>query len=157
MSSSPSASRRLLALGDTPLPEVSVRNWPLVDGGWRAISVVLLTGAVVVVAALVGGSIAMGGLAGTAVIAAMHRFWAPVYYAFRSRGIEERTLFRTRLIPWRHVRSCQIQSRGVLVTLSHYGTTGGRDRRVFIEWHEQREEVLHAIDFYCRTSLIFPA
>jgi hypothetical protein len=154
MSMSPSETRRFLALGDTPVPEVQVRNWPLVDGGWRSVIVIVLIVITIVGAAQISHSLPMGLLAGVAIVAAMYRFWLPARYSLRSRGVEEHFAGRVTRVPWRNVRSCEIKSRGVLLRLQRSDVGMGRDVAFFIEWHDQREDVLEAIDFYCRTSVM---
>ncbi len=99
----------------------------------------------------------MGLLAMAAVVVSMWRFWLPVHYRLQGRGIEQVCLGWRRLIPWRSVRQCRIQRRGVLILFERDDVLFGRFLASYVEWHDSREEVVDAIHFYCQTNVIVTA
>ena len=134
------------------MPAVSVRNWPLIDGGWRSLLTVAATVSLGIVALLQSHSTSMAILTMAAVILAMWRFWLPVHYHIHRRGIDERCLFWHRTIGWRHIQGCQMLRRGALIRCRPEGDDLPVRVR-FIEWHRQRQAIVEALTFYCGTAI----
>jgi hypothetical protein len=143
--STPSSSR---AYAVAALPELNLRNWPLLHGGWRSWLVVLATLALGLTAWRAAGSAAMGLMSSGVLMLSMWRFWVPVRYYIRGRGIVEECLGRRRLIAWRSIKQCRLRNRGVVLLFDDkqllFRGFGAR----YIEGRDQQEQLAAVISFY---------
>ena len=135
------------------MPEVVVRNWPLVDGGWLRVVVALGTVAVGSIAWWQTENVALALASILAVGMSMWRFWLPVVFRIHRRGIDERCLIWRRSVGWRNIQACRMLERGALVRCRPVEQFDGRPLR-YIEWHDQREAVIEALNFYCGTAIV---
>jgi hypothetical protein len=143
---STSASGRIPSPG--AFPELNLRNWPLGQNGWRSWLVVVGTAGMGLVAAGVSGSVAMGILSSGVLMLSMWRFWIPVRYYIRSRGIVEQSLGRRRLIPWHAIRQCRLRKQGVVLLLDDKQLLFDGLGAKYIEGQDQQQSLVAAINFY---------
>jgi hypothetical protein len=130
------------------MPEFDIWNWPLVDGGWRAAPVVVGTAALATYAGRVADSLAMGLITAGVLVLSTWRFWLPVRYHVRSRGIVENCLGRRRLIPWQAIRHCHLRKRGVVLRFRKPDQWIDVDGIRYLEGRNQRGQLAECIHYY---------
>ena len=148
MSTAPSTQPAARVYAVQSLPELDLWNWPLIDSGWRAVPIVVGTAAVAVVAGKTSHSLAMGLLTGVVLMMAMWRFWLPIRYYVRGRGIIENCLGRRRLIPWRAIAECRLRKRGVVLLFRNEDLLFDGCGAKFIDGRDQRDRLVEVINFY---------
>jgi hypothetical protein len=130
------------------LPELDLWNWPLVHGGWRSWLIVAGTLAVGAAAGWVSASPLMGLLSTVAVMLSMWRFWLPVRYYIRGRGIVEEYLGRRHLIAWRSIKHCRLRKQGVVILFDDKQLLMDAFGAKYIEGRDQQEQLAAVINFY---------
>ena len=148
MSTAPSTQPAARIFAVQSFPELDLWNWPLIDGGWRAAPIVVGTAAVAAFAWQMADSLAMGLLTAVVLMLAMWRFWLPVRYHVRGRGIIENCLGRQRLIPWRAIAQCRLRKRGVVLLFRNQDLLFDGFGAKYIDGRDQRDRLIEVINFY---------
>ena len=150
MSTAPSSPHSSGRYSVGSLPEFDVRNWPLIDGGWRSVLVVVATVMVGFLSSRISGSRPMGLLASLALMLAMWPFWLPVRHSIRGRGIVVNCLGYRRMIPWRLVKRWRLRKRGVVLLFHDKDLFFDGFRSKYIDGRGRRDELIETVQFYCR-------
>lgn len=140
-------------LSRRPPADVHFIQWQLRDDGLRVIFPLLGIVSVVVAATVVSSSVLMGLLAGTAVAAALWRYWVPIEVRLSARGMEQTCFGRRRRILWSDIGAFQFQPRGVAFTATHRGVLTAALDGAFVRFGNRREAVREIIQYYTFSSV----
>jgi hypothetical protein len=109
----------------------------------------------VLVAVLVATTLLVHGLFGDPawtvlspllLLVGVYDYWLPTHFALTSEGVERRTLFFRRFVPWHAVQSRWGDAHGVLVSRFAQRSRIEAHRGIYLRFAGNREAVLHTID-----------
>lgn len=128
--------------------ELQMVDWPLRQ---RPLRTLLLLGGMVTAGLYAASTMSQPWLAVIALVlllASIWRTWIPVRFELGPRGITERTLGRTRRIPWRDVARWEIHQRGVLLVADQEASAFSPLRGLYIHFPREPERLREVLDFY---------
>lgn len=125
-----------------PAVEVTVRNWPLSEGGFSAwVFVAFCAGASYLAGERMENSlVAVGCFVGLAV--ASWRLWVPAQYTLQGTGIRIESWLQNQRFGWHQFSHAEIGTRGIVLVRSDSISWLSLPRRTYIYWNGRKEEIL---------------
>lgn len=130
----------------SPLQDLRLTNWPLVQEVPFALSTVAVSIVLSVIAAFVSASAIMGLVAFMALAASVWRLWWPVTFELGHSGIIETSLGRRRSIPWRQVGRVEVRRHGILILSDVQSIPLAALRGIYLRWRDHRQQVLQLVE-----------
>lgn len=138
--SQPAAPRR------GPPASLTIRNWPLMEGGLQSWFLLGLLAATALMVGRATGSGAWALAAWCLTAVACWRFFVPATFVVNGLGITVRILNRSRRISWRSIDRCEPGHAGVMLMPNVLFAPSLRG--LYIAWGSHREELLSLLEYY---------
>ena len=92
--------------------------------------------------------VAYGGIALAALLIVTWRTWLPRRFEIGATGVQERVLWRKRLIPWHAILQYEISPGGVLLMPDPVVNGLSPLRGIYIPWGQRRQELLAQLEYH---------